>query len=831
MSNFISTTIPNISYSNTFGQWVTATNNLVSDHNQFASNNYQKNAGTLYLNDPTLGLQVNSAAVFQNTVTISGIGSSATIQNNLTVSQGQVYFSNTQLGLYNAGQMIVGGVISANGSGTGLNVANNAIIGGTAGIGGNASVGGNLSITGNETVGGTLGVTGNETVGGTLTVVGATTLENNVLMQQNTSVSHYLTVGNDITAVNESLTGSLSVGNQLTVTGPTTVSSLQTTGQLSVGGAFILNGATVYNSNTFTLNANSSVGQISSFSINRGSSGANAAIRWNEPSKYWDILDVVNGSNYSQILTANLISDSLTSTASAPYVASQLAANTLNNYLTSNVSSLQSQISSNVSSLQSQISSNVSTLYAAVTASYNRANTSSNTFTGTTGTAIPNAGGIAFASNNGVVISGTSNNLYVNTPQDVRTTASPTFASLNLTAPLAINEGGTGATSAGSALTALLPTGTTAGYVLTTSGPGSFYWAAGGGGSGGATPGTTISSTSLQYTANGSGVAYTTPVYVPGADQLKIYFDGVRQHPGTYTETSGNTGGVGIVTFSSAVPSGVSILTEVDGYSINPYYANNIAYTVNSNISSSANTIQLAIDGLTSKVVTYYANTAAATSFSNPLTAPTPSVGTSNTQVATTSYVNALANSGITFSHNINGSAATITGTYGGSISSSQVTTALGYTPVNSTNVNQAVNTNSNVEHASLYVGGTYGATYSSGQITAEGNIIGYYSSDKKFKENIRPIPNALETAVKIGGKLYDWTDEYIKEHGGANDYFMQKNDFGVIAQDVREFFPVATRTRPDGSLAVDYEKLCALAFEAIKELKEEVNALKGITK
>ena len=36
--------------------------------------------------------------------------------------------------------------------------------------------------------------------------------------------------------------------------------------------------------------------------------------------------------------------------------------------------------------------------------------------------------------------------------------------------------------------------------------------------------------------------------------------------------------------------------------------------------------------------------------------------------------------------------------------------------------------------------------------------------------------------------------------------------------------FPIATRKKMDGTLAVDYEKLCALAFAAIKELKEEID-------
>jgi hypothetical protein len=134
--------------------------------------------------------------------------------------------------------------------------------------------------------------------------------------------------------------------------------------------------------------------------------------------------------------------------------------------------------------------------------------------------------------------------------------------------------------------------------------------------------------------------------------------------------------------------------------------------------------------------------------------------------------------------------------------------------------------TSQNSQFNSVGVGTAASAT--TGEIRATNNITAYYSSDRKFKENIQEIPNALEKVDAIGGKLYDWTDEYIQDHGGEDGYFVQKADFGVIAQDVQSVFSIATRTRPDGSLAVDYEKLCALAFAAIKELKSEVEVLKG---
>lgn len=129
----------------------------------------------------------------------------------------------------------------------------------------------------------------------------------------------------------------------------------------------------------------------------------------------------------------------------------------------------------------------------------------------------------------------------------------------------------------------------------------------------------------------------------------------------------------------------------------------------------------------------------------------------------------------------------------------------------------QSIATSSGVTFGSLNVGAATGAT--TGQIRASDNITAYASSDAKFKENIRPIPNALATVLAIGGDLFDWTDEYIAAHGGEDGYFVRKADFGVIAQKVQAVFPQGVRTREDGSLAVDYEKLSALAFAAIGDL------------
>lgn len=148
---------------------------------------------------------------------------------------------------------------------------------------------------------------------------------------------------------------------------------------------------------------------------------------------------------------------------------------------------------------------------------------------------------------------------------------------------------------------------------------------------------------------------------------------------------------------------------------------------------------------------------------------------------------------------------------------------SIGGTATTATTAN-ATNTSNNFQMNSLGVGTAGSGT--AGEIRATNNVTAYYSSDKKFKENVKDIENALAIVKAIGGKEFDWTDAYIEEKGGADGYFVQKADFGVIAQDVQSVFPKAVRTRDDGSLAVDYAKLAALAFAAIVELESKFNQL-----
>jgi len=138
----------------------------------------------------------------------------------------------------------------------------------------------------------------------------------------------------------------------------------------------------------------------------------------------------------------------------------------------------------------------------------------------------------------------------------------------------------------------------------------------------------------------------------------------------------------------------------------------------------------------------------------------------------------------------------------------------------------QSIGTGSSVQFGSFGVGTAASGT--TGEIRATNNVTAYYSSDRKFKENIHDVPDALEIVCAIGSKIFDWNDEYLTSHGGEDGYFIRKSDFGVIAQDVEKVFSKAVRTRPDGSLAVDYEKLSTLAFGAIAQLLKRVEALEN---
>jgi hypothetical protein len=113
------------------------------------------------------------------------------------------------------------------------------------------------------------------------------------------------------------------------------------------------------------------------------------------------------------------------------------------------------------------------------------------------------------------------------------------------------------------------------------------------------------------------------------------------------------------------------------------------------------------------------------------------------------------------------------------------------------------------------------GNVLATGSITANGDVIAF--SDKRLKENIKPIKNALKKVTELKGVSYNRIDIDDKS-----------NKIGFIAQDVKKVLPEVVSDN-EKYLGVNYGNITAVLVEAIKEqqkqivsLQKEINNLKN---
>jgi hypothetical protein len=366
------------------------------------------------------------------------------------------------------------------------------------------------------------------------------------------------------------------------------------------------------------------------------------------------------------------------------------------------------------------------------------------------------------------------------------------LTSLTLASALPVASGGTGLVSSG-----------TVGNVLTSNGT---TWVSQAGSGGGGTV------TSVNATTAISGLSFSGgPVTTSGTLTLS----------GTLGVAGGGTGAATLTSGAVLIGAGTSSVLSVSPGTLNNVLTSNGTTWVSQAGSGSGTVTSVSVvstNGFAGTVAT--ATTTPAITITTTITGIMKGNGTSvSSATPGTDYVipggalgtpssGTLTNCTFpTLNQNTTGNAAT-------------ATTATTATTAN------ALNTSNNYQVNSLGVGTAGSGT--AGEIRATNNVTAYYSSDARLKENVQTIDNALGIVSAVGGKTFDWTQEYIAEHGGEDGYFVRKSDFGVIAQDVQAVFPVAVRERGDGTLAVDYEKLVAVAFAAIAELRAEVDALRG---
>ena len=154
---------------------------------------------------------------------------------------------------------------------------------------------------------------------------------------------------------------------------------------------------------------------------------------------------------------------------------------------------------------------------------------------------------------------------------------------------------------------------------------------------------------------------------------------------------------------------------------------------------------------------------------------------------------------------------------------------------VDSARIADTLTTGNNYQVNSLGVGTAASGT--AGEIRATNNITAYYS-DKRLKNILGTIPNALEKINSISGVYF--TQNEKAEEFGYDNYDQQ---VGVIAQEIQKILPEAIKPAPfdiekdeDGNeysksgekyLTVQYEKLVPLLIEGIKEQQKIIDSLK----
>ena len=140
-------------------------------------------------------------------------------------------------------------------------------------------------------------------------------------------------------------------------------------------------------------------------------------------------------------------------------------------------------------------------------------------------------------------------------------------------------------------------------------------------------------------------------------------------------------------------------------------------------------------------------------------------------------------------------------------------------------NQNNLAVRNGNIRVYSGAIGCNVAPSTTDGRIDAGNDIVAYSSSDRRWKENIMPIGNALEKLSKIRGVSFDWKE--LSEEEKKSQHSNVGHDIGVIAQEVEAVLPEIVTTRENGYKGVRYEKIVPLLIESIKELQSEINELK----
>ena len=121
------------------------------------------------------------------------------------------------------------------------------------------------------------------------------------------------------------------------------------------------------------------------------------------------------------------------------------------------------------------------------------------------------------------------------------------------------------------------------------------------------------------------------------------------------------------------------------------------------------------------------------------------------------------------------------------------------------------------VMKADATVGGTLTVT---DDIRGQADVIAFYSSDERLKDNIKTIEEPIYKLRQLRGVEYEWNDK-------QNTYESGSLDSGIIAQDVQKVLPQLVKEKEDGYLGVRHDRLVGLLIEAIKDQQDQIDEMK----
>ena len=92
--------------------------------------------------------------------------------------------------------------------------------------------------------------------------------------------------------------------------------------------------------------------------------------------------------------------------------------------------------------------------------------------------------------------------------------------------------------------------------------------------------------------------------------------------------------------------------------------------------------------------------------------------------------------------------------------------------------------------------------------------------SDIRVKKEVHPIEDALAKVLTMRGVTYQWRDE------NTSEAIENRQNIGLIAQEVEKILPEVVQTGVDGYKSICYGDLASLLIEAIKEQQTQLTSL-----